>query len=46
MELVNVALLILIAGELLILCTNLSKLRVELRRYQEKLTSEHAGIKK
>ena len=46
MELVNVALLILIAGELLILCTNLSKLRVELRQHQEKLTSTLAGIKK
>jgi hypothetical protein len=46
METVNVALLVLIAAELLILCTNLSKLRVELRQYQEKLTSTLAGIKK
>ncbi len=36
----NTALLCLIAGELLILCFNLSKLRVELGERQEKKTDK------
>jgi hypothetical protein len=36
----------LIAAELLIVCFNLSKLRVELTQRQEKLTSELSEIKK
>ena len=46
MQALNVSLLILLAGELLILCLNLSKLRVELSQRQEKLTSELSEIKK
>ena len=36
----NTALLCLIAGELLVLCFNLSKLRVELGERQEKKTDK------
>lgn len=46
MQALNVCLLILLSGELLILCLNLSKLRVELNQRQEKLTSELSEIKK
>lgn len=41
----NVALMCLVAGELLIICFNLSKLRVELTERQEKLASELSEIK-
>lgn len=43
---INVVFFCLLAGELLILCFNLSKLRVELSERQEKLTSELSEIKK
>lgn len=42
----NVILLCLIAAELLILCSSLSKLRAELIQHQEKLTSELSEVKK
>lgn len=42
----NVVFLCLIAGELLILCFNLSKLRVEQSEQQEKLASALSEIKK
>lgn len=41
-----VVFLCLLAGELLILCFNLSKLRVELSEQQEKLTSELSEVRK
>ena len=46
MEAFNVLLLILLAGELFIITSNLSSVRRELRERQEKLTSELAEIKK
>ena len=42
----SLVLLTLLAGELLILVFNLSKLRDELGERQEKLISELSGIKK
>ena len=42
----NLILMCLIACELMILVFNLSKLRDELGKRQEKLTSELSGIKK
>lgn len=46
MATLNIALMCLIAAELLILCLNLSKLRVELNQRQEKLTTELSEMKK
>jgi hypothetical protein len=46
MAALNISLMCLIAAELLIVCFNLSKLRVELTQRQEKLTSELSEIKK
>ncbi len=46
MEMLNIVLLIILAAELMILCSNLSKLRGELGERQEKLTSELSEIKK
>jgi hypothetical protein len=43
---VAIAFLCLLAGELLVLCFNISKLRNELGERQEKLTSELSEIKK
>ena len=46
MEMVSLSLLLLLSGELLIVCSNLSSLRRELTERQEKLTSELSEIKK
>jgi hypothetical protein len=41
-----VVLMCFIAAELLILCSNLSKLRTELGQHQEKLISELSEVRK
>jgi hypothetical protein len=46
MEAVNLILLVLLAAELFMILSNLSKLRGELSERQEKLTSELSEIKK
>lgn len=46
MEALNVCLLILLAGELFIICSNVSSIRRELKERQEKLTAELSEIKK
>jgi len=46
MEALRICLLILMAAELFMLLSNLSKLRAELSQRQEKLTTELSEIKK
>lgn len=46
MQALSICLLILLAGELFIVTSNLSSIRRELKERQEKLTSELSEIKK
>ena len=46
MEVLNTVLLVLLAAELFIICSNLSSLRRELTERHEKLTSETSEVKK
>jgi len=46
METLSLILLVLLAGELFIICSNLSSVRRELKERQEKLSSELSEIKK
>jgi hypothetical protein len=46
MDTLNLVLLVLLAAELFILCSNLSSIRRELTERHEKLTAELSEIKK